>query len=282
MFHIRLTQRSTPTIIYMTEFIIEHESTIRLGFFFGILLVMAIWEILAPRRDLTVNKSKRWVSNLGIVVLNTVVVRILFPTAAAGVAIYSIKQGWGVFNFIETPDWIAILVSVILLDMVIYWQHVIFHKVPVLWRLHRMHHADMDIDVTTGSRFHPIEIIISMLVKFSAVLILGVPVVAIIIFKVLLNLTAMFNHSNVKLPLGMDKVIRFLIVTPDMHRVHHSVIPQETNSNFGFNLSIWDRLFHSYTAQPKEGHNGMTIGLNEYREEQVAERLPGMLMIPFK
>lgn len=266
----------------MTEFIIEHESTIRLGFFFGILLVMAIWEIFAPRRDLTVNKSKRWVSNLGIVVLNTVVVRILFPTAAAGVAIYSIKQGWGVFNFIETPDWIAILVCVILLDMVIYWQHVIFHKVPVLWRLHRMHHADMDIDVTTGSRFHPIEIIISMLVKFSAVVILGVPVVAIIIFEVLLNLTAMFNHSNAKLPLGLDKIIRFILVTPDMHRVHHSVIPQETNSNFGFNLSIWDRLFRSYIAQPKEGHNGMTIGLNEYREEKVAERLPGMLMIPFK
>ena len=266
----------------MTEFIIKNESAIRLAFFFGILCLMALWEILAPRRVLSINKSKRWVSNLGIVVLNTFVIRILFPTAAAGVAIYSITKGWGVFNIINTPAWIEVFLSVILLDMVIYWQHVLFHKVPFLWRLHRMHHADMDFDVTTGSRFHPIEIILSMLIKFAAVIIIGVPVVAIIIFEVLLNLTAMFNHSNVKLSLGLDKVIRIILVTPDMHRVHHSVIVKETNSNFGFNLSIWDRLFKSYIAQPKEGHINMTIGLTEYRNEQEAERLPGMLMIPFK
>ena len=266
----------------LSNTILEHESTIRLGFFFGILVIMAIWEILAPRRDLTVSKSKRWISNLSIVVLNTVVIRVLFPAAAVGMAVYADAKGWGIFNILETPAWLAILLSVILLDLIIYGQHVMFHRIPVLWRIHRMHHADMDIDVTTGSRFHPIEIVVSMLIKFTAIIILGVPVIAVIVFEVILNLTAMFNHSNARMPLGLDKVIRAMVVTPDMHRVHHSIKPKEYNNNFGFNLSIWDRIFKTYTAQPEEGHIKMTIGLMQYRDEKVSEGLPGMLMIPFK
>ncbi|MBT8142098.1 MAG: sterol desaturase family protein [Gammaproteobacteria bacterium] len=266
----------------MTEFITQYETPIRLGFFLGIFALMCVWEILAPKRDLTVSKATRWLSNLSIVILNTLLLRLLFPAAAVGVAIVAQSNSWGLFNYFSVPGWLALFLSVILLDMVIYWQHVFFHKIPVLWRIHRMHHADMDIDVTTGSRFHPVEIILSMLIKFAIVIALGVPAVAVIVFEVILNLTAMFNHSNVRLPLGLDKIIRLFIVTPDMHRVHHSVIPKETNSNFGFNLSVWDKIFRTYKAQPDKGHLGMTIGLHEYRDEKVAERLPGMLMIPFK
>jgi sterol desaturase/sphingolipid hydroxylase (fatty acid hydroxylase superfamily) len=265
-----------------SNFILENENIIRLGFFFGILVIMAVWEILAPRRELSVSKSTRWFSNLSIVFLNTLVIRILFPAAAVGMALYADSHAWGLFNKFETSSWLAIVTSVILLDMIIYWQHVLFHRIPVLWRIHRMHHADMDIDVTTGSRFHPIEIIISMLIKFASIIVLGVPVIAVIIFEVVLNLTAMFNHSNAKLPLGLDKVVRTIIVTPDMHRVHHSVKPKEYNNNFGFNLSLWDKLFKTYTAQPEAGHVDMIIGLMQYRDVKEAERIPGMLMIPFK
>ena len=266
----------------MTEFIFANEGKLRLGFFFGILIVMAIWEVISPRRELSIDKSTRWLSNLGIVVLNTIVLRLLFPAAAVGVALYASKKGYGLFNTIELPFTLVIILSVLLMDMLIYWQHRIFHSVPLFWRIHRMHHADQDIDVTTGSRFHPVEIVLSMLIKFAAVLLLGIPIVAIIIFEIVLNLTAMFNHSNVNLPLSLDKVIRKLIVTPDMHRVHHSVIAKETNSNFGFNLSIWDKLFGSYIAQPSEGHLAMTIGLNEYRDSRVSQRIDEMLLIPFK
>lgn len=266
----------------MSEFIIQNESTLRLSFFLGILVVMALWEILSPRRILSVSKPYRWFSNLSIVVINTLVVRIIFPAAAVGVAAYATTKGYGLFNYLTINSIIAVILSIVFLDMLIYWQHVIFHKVPFLWRIHRMHHADQDFDVTTGSRFHPIEIVLSMLIKFSAVLLLGIPIVAIILFEIILNLTAMFNHSNVSLPSSLDKIIRKLVVTPDMHRVHHSVIPSETNSNFGFNLSIWDKLFGTYIAQPSEGHLGMTIGLSEYRDIQVSQALDNMLLIPFK
>ena len=266
----------------MTDFIVQNESTLRLGFFFGILAIMAIWEILSPRRELSIPKAYRWFSNLSIVVINTLVVRILFPAAAVGVAIYASKNEYGLFNNLDLNLGTKLVVSVILLDMIVYWQHVIFHRIPFLWRIHRMHHADQDIDVTTGSRFHPVEIALSMLIKFTAVLILGIPVVAIIIFEIILNLTAMFNHSNVSLPLSIDRVVRKLIVTPDMHRVHHSVIPKETNSNFGFNLSIWDKLFGTYTEQPQAGHLNMTIGLSEYRDTRISQALDEMLLIPFK
>lgn len=265
-----------------TQIIVENENLIRLSCFFGILIIMAVWEILAPRKKLSVNKSKRWLHNLSIVVLNTMILRLIFPTAAVGIALYAQNNDLGLFNHLNLAPSLIFVTSFILLDLIIYWQHVIFHRVPILWRVHRMHHADMDIDVTTGSRFHPIEIILSMLIKFMAILSFGIPMMAVIVFEVVLNATAMFNHSNVRLPLGLDRIMRLLIVTPDMHRVHHSVITKETHSNFGFNLSLWDRLFKTYRAQPERGHIDMQIGLPDFQDEIESERLPGMLMIPFK
>lgn len=264
------------------EFILGNEPLIRMGFFFGILLIMAGWELVAPRRPLTASKSVRWGSNLGIVVLNSVVLRLLFPAAAVGMAVLAGEQGWGIFNYLETPFWLAVIVSVIALDFVVWLQHVMVHAIPVLWRFHRMHHADLDFDVTTGARFHPVEIILSMLIKFAAIMVLGPPIIAVIIFEVLLNATAMFNHSNIRLPLGLDWVLRWFVVTPDMHRVHHSVEDDEANSNFGFNLPWWDRLFGTYRDQPRGGHEGMTIGIRKYREPKQVSWLNGMLMLPFK
>lgn len=266
----------------LDEFILGNEPIIRLSFFFGILAVMAVWEILAPRRALTVSKSLRWGSNLGIVVLNTVILRLLFPAAAVGLALFAREQGWGIFNYVEVSYWLAVVVSVIALDFVIYLQHVMVHAVPLFWRLHRMHHADLDFDLTTGARFHPLEIILSMLIKFATIIVLGPPIVAVIIFEVVLNATAMFNHGNVRLPLGLDRVLRLFVVTPDMHRVHHSVEDDEANSNFGFNLPWWDRLFGTYRDQPRAGHEGMTIGIHKFREPKQVSWLHGMLVLPFK
>jgi sterol desaturase/sphingolipid hydroxylase (fatty acid hydroxylase superfamily) len=262
-------------------FITSHEVGIRLGAFFGIFAVMAAWELIAPRRPLTVSKPLRWFSNIGIVFLNSFVVRLLFPAAAVGMALFAQQHGWGVFNYYQVPLLTAAIVSVVVMDFMIYLQHVMVHAVPVLWRLHRMHHADLDFDVTTGARFHPLEIILSMLIKFAVIAVLGPPAVAVIIFEVLLNATSMFNHSNVRLPAAVDAVLRWFVVTPDMHRVHHSVEDDETNSNFGFNLPWWDRLFGTYKAQPRLGHDAMQIGINTFRSPKVCEQLPGMLMIPF-
>ncbi|MDZ7662960.1 sterol desaturase family protein [Thiohalophilus sp.] len=264
------------------ELILGNEPLIRLGFFFGILALIGLWELLAPRRALTASKAVRWGSNLGIVVLNTIVLRLLFPAAAVGMAFFAGEQGWGGFNYIEVPYWLAVVVSVIVLDFVVWLQHVMVHAVPLFWRLHRMHHADLDFDVTTGARFHPLEIILSMLIKFAAIVVLGPPVIAVIIFEVLLNATAMFNHGNIRLPLKLDRVLRWFVVTPDMHRVHHSVEDDEANSNFGFNLPWWDRLFGTYRDQPRGGHDGMTIGIRKYREPQQVSWLNGMLILPFK
>ena len=265
----------------MTDFVLLHEPAIRLGFFLGILTVMAGWEVLAPRRALTISKPGRWINNLGIVFLNSFLLRLLFPAGAVGVALFAGKQGWGLFNHFEVPYVMAVALSVVAMDFAIYMQHVMFHAVPVLWRLHRMHHADLDFDVTTGARFHPIEIVLSMLIKFAVIVVLGAPALGVIIFEVLLNATAMFNHSNVRMPLALDRLIRRLVVTPDMHRVHHSILDHETNSNFGFNLSWWDRLFGTYQDQPEQGHEKMTIGIRDFREPKQADRLDGMLMIPF-
>ena len=259
-----------------------HEPAIRLGFFLGVFAIMALWEVLAPRLALGASKTWRWTNNLGIVFLNTALVRVIFPTTAVALALTAETRGWGVLNLLALPDWLAVGVAVVALDFVIWLQHVVFHAVPALWRLHRMHHADLDYDVTTGARFHPLEILLSMLIKFSAILVLGPPAVAVLIFEVALNATAMFNHGNVRLPLGLDRVLRRLVVTPDMHRVHHSIEDHETNSNFGFNLSVWDRLFGTYKDQPDAGHDGMTIGIREYRNEQEVDRLPGMLALPFR
>lgn len=262
--------------------ILESEPLIRLSFFVGALVMIAAWEVLAPRRMLTLGRAVRWVSNLGIVVINTVIIRLLFPAAAVGVAALCAERGWGVLNLLDLPLWWAVLLAVVVMDFTIWLQHVMVHALPLLWRLHRVHHADQDFDVTTGARFHPLEILLSMLIKFAVVVVLGPPVVAVVIFEVLLNASSMFNHGNIRLPLALDRVLRLFIVTPDMHRVHHSVHESETNANFGFCLSWWDRLFGTYRAQPRDGHAGMTIGLLEYRDAGQSNRLAGMLMMPFR
>ncbi|NIR31728.1 MAG: sterol desaturase family protein [Gammaproteobacteria bacterium] len=249
----------------MPGFLLAHEPLIRMGFFFGLLAAMAAWEVSSPRRRQTVPRLVRWPNNLGIVVLDTLLVRLLLPTAAVGLALVAEAEGWGLFNVLATPWWLALVASVVLLDLVIYLQHVLFHAVPALWRLHRMHHADLEFDVTTGLRFHPVEILLSMGIKLVMVAALGPPAVAVLIFEVLLNATSMFNHGNVRIPAGLDRVLRWLVVTPDMHRVHHSVVRNETNSNFGFNLPWWDRLFGTYRAQPADGHEAMVIGIEQFR-----------------
>jgi sterol desaturase/sphingolipid hydroxylase (fatty acid hydroxylase superfamily) len=264
------------------EWILGNEVSIRLSFFFSIFAVIAIWEIMSPRRKLTVSKGVRWLNNLGLVFFNSFVLRVLFPTAAVGVALLSEQQGWGLLNYYELPFWVSVVVAVVVMDFVIYLQHVMVHAIPILWRLHRVHHADLDYDVTTGARFHTIEIILSMLIKFATIMVLGPPVVAVVIFEVLLNATAMFNHGNIYIPEKIDRVLRLFVVTPDMHRVHHSVHAPLANSNFGFSLPWWDRIFGTYFAQPPEGHTEMEIGLDTFRDPKEVDRLPGMLMLPFR
>jgi len=250
----------------MNSFIIENEVNIRLGFFFGIFLLIAAWELIWPRRVLTSKKTVRWYSNLGIVFLNSLILRWLFPVMAVTMAYLAQERGWGLLNMLSLPLGIELIISLISLDLVIYFQHRMFHRVPLFWRLHSMHHTDLDLDVTSGARFHPVEIILSMLIKIAVVILLGPTGLAVIIFETLLNTTAMFNHGNILIPKRIDQTLRWLIVTPDMHRVHHSIIPRETNSNFGFNLTWWDRIFGSYKHQPVKGHHDMTIGLEQFRD----------------
>ena len=265
----------------MSEILLSNEVAIRLSFFIAIFTLMAIWEVLAPRRRGQVKRRLRWPGNLGIVLLNTLLLRVIMPTTAVGLALAGETAGWGLLHQLELPLWTASLLAVICLDLAIYLQHILFHAVPALWRLHRMHHADLAFDVTTGARFHPLEIILSMMIKLSVIAVLGPPAVAVLIFEVLLNTLAMFNHANARMPLGLDKLLRRIIVTPDMHRVHHSVIPQEANSNFGFNLAVWDRWFGTYCAQPKAGHQEMCIGISTFRTERDLA-LDRMLLQPFK
>jgi len=262
-------------------FLLTHEVPVRLGAFLGIFAAMALWELAAPRRALHERKSLRWTNNLALAVLNSVLVRAVLPVAAIGVAGFAAERGMGLLNIFPLPQAWAIAVSVLVLDAAIYLQHLMFHAVPLFWRLHRVHHADVDFDVTTGARFHPIEIALSMLIKFAVILVLGPPAVAVLIFEVLLNATSMFNHGNVRLPARIDRVLRWLVVTPDMHRVHHSIDPRETNSNFGFNVPWWDRLFGTYRAQPRAGHEAMTIGIEQFRERREL-RLDRMLLQPFR
>jgi sterol desaturase/sphingolipid hydroxylase (fatty acid hydroxylase superfamily) len=264
----------------MSEFISSHEAAVRLAFFFGILSLIAVFEIVAPRRPLTTSKLSRWFRNLGVVAISTVLVRIVFPISAVQLALWAGQKGWGIFNAVDLPYSLVIVLSITILDFIIYLQHVMFHAVPTLWRLHMVHHADLDYDLTTGIRFHPIEILGSMVVKFSSIVVLGTPALAVILFEVILNGLAMFNHGNFFIPLGLDRVLRLFVVTPDMHRVHHSVFPSETNSNYGFNLSWWDRIMGTYRAQPRLGHQGMTIGLNQFRDPSKLT-LPWMLILPF-
>jgi len=266
----------------ISNWVMDHEVVIRLAFFFGIFAMMAGWEFIVPRRALTVSKAIRWANNLGLVFFNTAILRFLFPVAAVGIAAFAANHGWGILNYYNVPFLLAVIVSVIAMDFIIYLQHVMVHAVPALWRLHRVHHADLDFDVTTGARFHPIEIILSMLIKFATIAVLGPPVLAVVIFEVVLNATAMFNHGNVKIPGYFDKVLRWFVVTPDMHRVHHSVADDEANSNFGFSLPWWDRLFGTYRAQSRAGHEQMTIGIHKFRSLKQASWLPGMLWLPFQ
>jgi sterol desaturase/sphingolipid hydroxylase (fatty acid hydroxylase superfamily) len=248
-----------------SDTLLAAEPQLRLAVFLGVLVAMAVWELAAPRRRREIPRLVRWTNNLALVVIDTIILRLTFPILAVGLAVTAEERGWGLFNVIGAPGWVAILVSILALDLAIYLQHVMFHAVPALWRLHRMHHSDLEFDVTTGLRFHPVEILLSMGIKLAVVAALGPPAVAVLIFEVLLNATAMFNHSNIRLPASVDRVLRLIVVTPDMHRVHHSVIPAETNSNFGFNLPWWDRLLGTYRAQPAAGHDGMTIGIEQFR-----------------
>ncbi|MEP7350934.1 MAG: sterol desaturase family protein [Sphingorhabdus sp.] len=257
------------------------EPLIRFGVFAAVLALLLVWEFLAPRRSLTVEKWRRWPGNFGVVVIDTLLLRILFPTAAVGLALVAEVNQWGLLNLVTLPNWLAILVTVVVLDLIIYAQHVMFHAVPVFWRLHRMHHADLDIDVTTGIRFHPVEILLSMIIKLAAVVMLGAPALGIIIFEVLLNASSMFNHSNIRLDARLDRLMRWILVTPDMHRVHHSIVARETHANFGFNLPWWDYLFGTYRAQPAAGHRAMTIGLIQFRDPAEL-RLDRMLMQPLR
>jgi sterol desaturase/sphingolipid hydroxylase (fatty acid hydroxylase superfamily) len=255
------------------------EPWIRLGISATVFAAMAGWEVVSPRRSQAIGRWVRWPNNLGVLIIDTILLRLLFPAAAVGTALGGEERSWGLLNSLPLPPWIAVITAVIVLDLAIYFQHVLFHAVPVLWRLHRMHHADLEFDVTTGVRFHPVEILFSMVIKLGVVLALGAPSLAVLIFEVLLSASSMFNHGNVLLPQPIDRILRTIVVTPEMHRVHHSIVPAETNSNFGFNLPWWDRLFGTYRAQPAAGHTGMTIGIDLFREVRDL-RLDRMLIQP--
>jgi len=257
-----------------------NDTEVRLAVFIGILAVMSVLQAVFPRRHLQLG-FRRWTGNLSLLAVDAVVLRLLLPAGAMGVALWADQAGFGLLHWLHIEGWAALLIALLLLDLIIYFQHRLFHIVPLLWRLHRVHHADQEIDVSTALRFHPLEIVLSMFIKMAAVLLLGVPALAVLLFEVLLNGMAMFNHSNLRLPLWLDALLRRLLVTPDMHRVHHSVLVHETNSNYGFNLALWDRLFGSYVAQPESGHDAMRIGLNEYQSGN-PDTLKDLLLIPFE
>lgn len=261
--------------------VLTHDGMIRIAIFASILIIMMILEAWLPRRRRNLERRQRWPANLGIVAAGAALARLILPLPPVAVAIWAQESGIGLFNVINMPSLASGVASFIFLDLAIYTQHVVFHKIPMLWRLHRMHHADTDFDVTTGIRFHPLEIILSLLIKIALITTLGIPAIAVIIFEIMLNASSLFNHANLRLPAFIDRNLRLFIVTPDMHRVHHSWHTDETDSNYGFNLSIWDRIFKTYRAQPKDGHDGMTIGLINFREAENRSLL-GLLMIPFR
>ena len=265
----------------MRDALFAYEPLIRLGAFAGVFAVMAAWEVLTPRRPQAIGRNWRWPNNLGVLAVDALLVRVLLPITTVGVALVAEAHGIGLFNMIALPTWASIIVSVIVLDLAIYLQHVLFHAVPALWRLHRMHHADLEVDVTTGLRFHPVEILLSTGIKLAVVAAVGAPAAAVLIFEVLLNATSIFNHSNVRIPAKIDRILRWFVVTPDMHRVHHSILRRETNSNFGFNLPWWDRLLGTYRAQPAAGHAAMTIGIEQFRDPRELG-LDRMLLQPLR
>jgi sterol desaturase/sphingolipid hydroxylase (fatty acid hydroxylase superfamily) len=261
--------------------LLQHEPVIRLLCFAGIFAALALWELAAPRRNQAIGRAWRWPNNLGVVIVDSLVLRLIFPAAAVGMAIFAEERSWGLLNVVALPGWAKIVVAIIVLDLAIYFQHVLFHAVPALWRLHRMHHADLEFDVTTGVRFHPVEIVLSMLIKFAVVAALGAPPLGVLIFEVALNATSMFSHGNIRIPAHIDRWLRWIVVTPDMHRVHHSIERRETDSNYGFNLPWWDRLFGTYRPAPEAGHERMTIGLTQFRDRGEL-RLDRMLVQPLR
>lgn len=275
----RLGQSNTMKAF--SDYLVLNEEFIRLTAFGAIVAVMAFWEWAVPRRAQIVSRWTRWPNNIAVIVVGALLVRLVFPMAAVGSAVWAGAMGIGLFNVVRAPDWAALIGSVIILDLAIYFQHRVFHAVPSLWRLHRMHHADLEIDVTTGARFHPLEILISMAIKMAIVALIGAPVAAVVLFEVLLNVTSMFNHSNIRMPEWLDRALRVVVVTPDMHRVHHSIVQSETDSNFGFNAPWWDRLFGTYRPAPMAGHQGMIIGIDQFRDPSEL-RLDRLLTQPFR
>jgi sterol desaturase/sphingolipid hydroxylase (fatty acid hydroxylase superfamily) len=258
-----------------------NEPLIRLAVFFGLFGALALLELFVPRRKLRPVKRQRWFTNWAIVIIDSILVRLLFKTAAVGGAIWAAENGFGLFHAVAAPFWLAFAASFLALDLAVWLSHVASHKIPVLWRIHRMHHSDIDFDVTTAIRFHPIEILLSMIWKLAVVVALGAPAASVLLFEIVLNGGAMFNHANIRLPLRLDRILRFAIVTPDMHRVHHSSDRRETDSNYGFNFSFWDRMFSTYVAQPALGHHNMQIGLKYWQDERPS-RLDWSLMVPFR
>lgn len=258
----------------------NYEGAIRIAAFGVMLVVMGLWEVAAPRRALSARKPIRWFSNITLLGINSLSLRFGLAVGAMGIASGARQQRWGLFNVLSPPSWLEVILSVLLLDFAIYLQHVLFHALPVLWRLHMVHHADPDFDVTTGLRFHTLEIILSMGIKASAIVLMGASPLAVLLFEVLLNVSSMFSHSNIKMPVWLDSVLRLVVVTPDMHRVHHSVFRDETNSNFGFNLPWWDFLLGTYRSQPKAGHESMQIGVSQIPPRR-AVWLHWLLFLPF-
>ena len=265
----------------MDSWVLQNESTVRVIAFVGVFIAIAIWEWQSPKRKRLKSLTIRWVNNLSLLVMNTLLIRLFFPMAAVGIALIINEQKIGLFNLIDIHPIATVTLSVMLLDGAIYWQHRLMHKIPLLWRMHRVHHADPEFDVTTGLRFHPFEIAISMIYKTLIITLLGAPVLAVLIFELLLNAGSLFNHGNINLTAKIDTALRRVIVTPDMHRIHHSTDAIESNKNFGFALSCWDHLFGSYQSTPSVGHEKMPIGLDEYRDPKHAVFLPGVLSIPF-
>lgn len=265
----------------MKELIFEHETIIRLGSFFGIFALLAIWEISSPKRQLLNLRRFRWFSNIGLIVISNVLIRFIIPTAAVGIAVHAEQEQLGFLYHIEKlPELMHFILAFILMDLAIYFQHIMFHALPMFWRFHRVHHSDLDCDITTGVRFHPFEIILSILFKFVVIISIGAPVLAVVIFEVILNAASMFTHSNIKIPAKIESITRWVIVTPDMHRIHHSIDESETNSNFGFFISIWDRLFGTYIKTPTKGHEQMEIGLQDFREPKW-QNLRWLIYLPF-
>lgn len=266
--------------VKLTDFLYQNEGIIRLSAFLVGFFSLALWEWVSPKRELTQVRLKRWINNFVLVICGTIAVRLLVPVAVISIAYLAEKNHWGLANNLDISLWLKIVIAFVLLDLAIYFQHATFHTLPILWRIHRVHHSDLDCDVSTGLRFHPVEILISILIKFIAILVIGAPVISVILFEIVLNFMSMFTHSNIHLNKPFERALRWFIVTPDMHRLHHSNLENETNSNFGFNISLWDRVFGTYMAKPKDGQLGMTIGLSEFQKPKW-QGIKGLLRMPY-